>query len=1063
MSKLYLYLLLLLSIKSIAQTKVDSLDYFYQKQDYDKGIVYGERLKANFEKEGKINTLKYAFALDQIAEMYVNKKEYKKALDLYNEVLRIFILLNGENHKYVGFTYGKIRNVKLNIAMVYHDEKKYKEAENIYNEILDIGKSKINANSKEYTFILSFKADVLEKEGNFDKAIETYNKILEIKDVDFDKCKVFSSIGMIYGSNADYKNATIYFNKSLKCNEEKNGKDNIEYIRSLENIAGSYSYNGDYKSAIKLYNEAISLKKKNNFPYSYTLGNLAYCYLTSGDFKQAENAYLSALNIYEKKIEVNDNDFLTLLYGLTEYYIEVGQLEKSFTTLNKATELKNKLLSFSQLENGLYYLAWNKYYFETKQYEKIEANYLEIFDLLNKNGIKENNPNYSKYKSDLALVYSTQGNYEKSLRLYKESFELIKERLSENPRNDIALIHGLASSYQENHDNNKAEYYYTLALSLFKDKLSEENPIFDDLLYHVSTFYEGKKSIDKSNNYLNKTLGLFKKSIINEIDYQTNFEFNLFRKKTFFKRFYPLSFLERNLNKYYDTNIGIYENELLVKGLSLRNQQRIQNNIQNSGDELLKNNYEQFVVNKRQLVKLQELPIKKRPDTYEKLETETELLEKDLTRQSALFADAKKSLSTSWKQIQDQLKPKEVAIDLVAFNYYNKKWTDSVVYSAFVVDKSCKYPKYIPLFEQKQLELLLAKNKDVQDSTRIDKHYLGSSISDLFLKPLAKVLENKSTVYFSPAGLAHQINFSALPVSGNQTFGEKYNLHILGSTASLLQYNSYTINKISQPEFLIYGGIDYSQSNAKKNESNNELTTRVSIDFNETATRGSFDNFGYLGGTGIEANAIATLAKNNGFKVAIINEKEATEENIKALDGKTSPYVLHLATHGFFFPDPKVVLKETNKDFEGTRAAIYNTSDDPMMRSGLALAGANKYWKKTAENLTTDDGILTASEISNLDLSACQLVVLSACETGLGDINGSEGVFGLQRAFKMAGVKNIIMSLWKVPDAQTSELFEIFYNECFAGKTIHEAFKTAQSKMKAKYTTYYWAGFVLLE
>jgi hypothetical protein len=139
------------------------------------------------------------------------------------------------------------------------------------------------------------------------------------------------------------------------------------------------------------------------------------------------------------------------------------------------------------------------------------------------------------------------------------------------------------------------------------------------------------------------------------------------------------------------------------------------------------------------------------------------------------------------------------------------------------------------------------------------------------------------------------------------------------------------------------------------------------------------------------------------------------------------------------------------------------TSDDPMMRSGLALAGANKYWKKTAENLTTDDGILTASEISNLDLSACQLVVLSACETGLGAINGSEGVFGLQRAFKMAGVKSIIMSLWKVPDTQTAELFDIFYSECFAGKTIHEAFHSAQAKMKTKYSPYYWAGFVLLE
>jgi CHAT domain-containing protein len=134
-----------------------------------------------------------------------------------------------------------------------------------------------------------------------------------------------------------------------------------------------------------------------------------------------------------------------------------------------------------------------------------------------------------------------------------------------------------------------------------------------------------------------------------------------------------------------------------------------------------------------------------------------------------------------------------------------------------------------------------------------------------------------------------------------------------------------------------------------------------------------------------------------------------------------------------------------------------------MMRSGLILAGANKNLKKSSEGDSIEDGILTASEISNLDLSACQLVVLSACETGLGTINGSEGVFGLQRAFKMAGVKNIIMSLWKVPDAQTAELFSVFYSKCLAGKSIHEAFQIAQAEMRVKYSPYYWAGFVLLE
>ena len=143
----------------------------------------------------------------------------------------------------------------------------------------------------------------------------------------------------------------------------------------------------------------------------------------------------------------------------------------------------------------------------------------------------------------------------------------------------------------------------------------------------------------------------------------------------------------------------------------------------------------------------------------------------------------------------------------------------------------------------------------------------------------------------------------------------------------------------------------------------------------------------------------------------------------------------------------------------------YKLGDDPLLRSGLILSGANATWGKTDSfSTTTEDGILTSYEIANTDLSGCQLVVLSACETGLGDINASEGVFGLQRAFKMAGVKNIIMSLWKVDDNETPKLMNLFYNNCFKGESAHDALQHAQNEMKINgYAPYYWAGFKLLE
>lgn len=185
----------------------------------------------------------------------------------------------------------------------------------------------------------------------------------------------------------------------------------------------------------------------------------------------------------------------------------------------------------------------------------------------------------------------------------------------------------------------------------------------------------------------------------------------------------------------------------------------------------------------------------------------------------------------------------------------------------------------------------------------------------------------------------------------------------------------------------------------------------------------------------------------------------ATEEAFKQM-GKNapSPRIIHVATHGFFFPDPK-----TEK--QGNQEPVFKTSDNPMIRSGLILAGANHAWKTGLPLANLEDGILTAYEISQLDLRHTDLVVLSACETGLGQIAGNEGVYGLQRAFKIAGARHLVMSLWQVPDYQTQELMTIFYQKMLLeNMPVQVALQAAQEEMRQRnYEPYYWAGFVLIE
>jgi CHAT domain-containing protein len=180
---------------------------------------------------------------------------------------------------------------------------------------------------------------------------------------------------------------------------------------------------------------------------------------------------------------------------------------------------------------------------------------------------------------------------------------------------------------------------------------------------------------------------------------------------------------------------------------------------------------------------------------------------------------------------------------------------------------------------------------------------------------------------------------------------------------------------------------------------------------------------------------------------------KATETAFKNLSNKTSPSVIHFATHGF-------TIIDTAKN--NITSNTFKVSDNPLLRSGLVLAGGNKGWQGKA-NSNEDDGILTALEISAAQLQNTQLAVLSACETGTGELRGSEGIFGLQRAFKLAGVNYIMASLWQVPDKETAEFMNTFYTTWLTGKTIRQAFLATQQTMRKKYAPYYWAGFTLVQ
>ncbi len=1081
---------------------LNELAFLYQKQMIYENAepLFLKVLKIN-KKNIQNNFLYYSTSCFNLAQLYQIQKKYSQAEPLYLNALEL-IQNNSDKNSII---YATILN---NLGVLYQHQHKYSDSEHFHLKVIELKKKNLETKPLEYAFSLFNLALVYEEENKYSEAELLFLKVIEIEkkvlgEKDLKYAESLNYLGEFYFFNEKNVEAEPLFLKSLSIRKEILGNKNIDYALSLNNLGALYGELGKYSEAESLLLDALKIRLKilgkNNKPYLKTLENIAIIYAKQGKYSHAEPLFLEVLDIKKSIFGETNPEYIGSLKKLAFFYQSQGNFYQAEPLFLKVLEIKKNIFGENHLEYANSLDELGMLYYNQDKYSKAEIVDLKALEI-KRVVLGEKHPEYISSLNNLGTVYIGQKKYNDAEALFLKILEnekLSGEKLSESYMNNLALV------YEEQKKYYQAESLYLEILQLKKKLLGKKNISYGITLKNLAILYriQGKyieseslllesleiKSETLGNNHPNYIMNLLSLAVLykivglNEKSSQYFEKFSISNHNRIFDDFYfmsekelidyvnskknilfsPLSFLNDFSFQYPKVNSSSLNNELIIKGLSLRNQELIKKSIQKSGNNSLQDKYHQFLTNKIQIKKLQELSLDKRPNKIGKLTKETEQIEKELIIESTTFSNYKKGMTTSFNDIKSKLKKNEVAIDLVSFNYYKKTATDSIVYAAFIVKKDSKFPKFIPLFEEKQLDFLLGRNKIQLDSTRIDKQYLDKAISNLFLKPLEKELQGITTIYLSLTGLGHQVDFAALPVSDNQTLGEKYKLHILNAPSEMIDYKEVGLDQKNKPEILLYGGINYGKSDVKvKNEN---TVAKTSEEFLNNTTRSGIKGFDYLDGTNKEVNQIQQKASQNGFVVTLLNDSAATEESIKALDGRTTPFVLHLATHGFFFADPEQKeLPKNIMEYEG-KAKVYKTADDPMMRSGLVFAGVNNYWSKINEDSSNEDGILTANEISNLDLSACQLVVLSACETGLGEVKGSEGVFGLQRAFKMAGVKNIIMSLWKVPDAQTAELFDIFYSECFAGKTIHEAFQSAQAKMKTKYSPYYWAGFVLLE
>jgi len=1056
----------------------------------------------------------YTICLNNLGSLYSNMGQYKKAELYYVESKEIRKNVFGENNP----DYATSLN---NLASLYESMGQYEKAEPLYLQAKEIRKKSLGETNNLYAMSLNNLGSLYSSMGKLKKAEGFFLESMVIIRKNFgpnhaDFANSLNNLAVVYKDLGDYKKALSFFLESLEIRKKVLGENHPAYAVSLNNLANLYENMGQYEKAEPLYLEAGQIWKitlgENHPNYATNLSTLAILYKETGRYEKAEALYIQANEIRKNALGENHPEYATGLNNLAVLHAKTGKYEKAELLYLQAKEIRRKVLgedhpSYATSLNNLANL-----YESIGQYEKAEQLYLQSKEI-RKNVLGETHTDYALSLNNLAVLYKRTGRFKKAIPLYKESQEIIeKARGSDHP--DYALsLNNLSALYQSMGEYENAEALYLEAIEIRKKILGENHPDYALSLNNLAFLYSSTGKYKKAEQLYLSSAAIQKKAFgPYNTDYALSlnnlallfmkqgeyskaekyfYEYNQIETKNMLSVFNNLSenekgnYLENKLILNDENNSFLYnykkqnpllsqtnyDLQLLLKSLSLASTKTAMDAVRNSNDTSVRMIFDNWKTNKAVLAKQYSLPVIQRRDDLKKVEEQTEDLEKELTRKSAEFKGQQQSVEIKTTNVQSRLKEGEIALEFVRFELFNKNWTDSVIYAAYILSKNDSIPLFVPLCEEKQLQKLF-DSAGTTPNAMVSKFYrglelgntgkaasLGKDLYNLVWAPLEPYLSGVKKISYSPAGKLYSIAFHALPVDSNTILMDKYKLQQYTSTRQIVLRKEN--EKTEKPQNIsLFGDAKFTlDSIAIANATlKNKKSVNVRTDIYSPSSRGTNGStWTELPGTAEEIRKIKTVFEDNKISTQSFSQASATEENLKAFSSN-SPQVLHIATHGFFLPEPDRKRTENSNNEN-----IYTLADDPLIRSGLILTGGNHAWSGKTPIEGIEDGIATAYEIAQLNLSNTELVVLSACETALGDIKGSEGVFGLQRAFKMAGVKKMIVSLWQVPDKETAELMTTFYNYWLKGKAIEQAFAQAQSDMRKKYSPYYWAAFVLVE
>src|SRR5688572_26392158 len=918
------------------------------------------------------------------------------------------------------------------------------QAQDLLNQLGKIGKKQgakktaqqtASLDSADFQFAISVNEnasffDVKQKGEDTNKAMNFFFSEENSKtNVDYARDTLKQGISL-YEVWRRYEAAELWFNKAKSFCEANGLTNEIVYLRTLSNLGLVNLTQGKSSEAGEYFTQCLELSEKTlgkkSAGYIANLNNQAKLNQTLGKYNEAEREFDEALTLAEqefgegmqKAILLNNK---AMLFQVIGRYNEAAELMKQ--AMASSSKASKKIISQS-FDNRKFQANLAFIYQLSGKLPEAEAIFLEIKKVFE--GRKQTgNAEYAGLLNQLGILYIQMGKNDKVEELLKKSKEIYKTRYTEQNIYYAKVTNDLGNFYRMNTRYEEAEKQLNKALEIRETLLGINHPDYVRtqenlaILYWKTNRYEQaymayREVMDKTIDFINRYF-----PPMSEAE-KTNF-WDVTSPR--FQRFFNFA-LEAGPQLKYVTQ-DFFDYQMATKALLLNSTNKVKEAILKSNDRKLINDYLLWLDQKEQLARLyaySKEQLKEQKIDLPALERSANAMEKSLSQRSTDFSAGYSTQKLSYKQVHALLGDTEALVDIVRVRGFSQDFTNDTRYVALILKKGAELPVLVTLENGQQMETRYAKYY----RNAIQQKIVDEFSYDQYWAKIENEIQGKKLVYISPDGVYNQLNLNTLKRPDADYVVNRYDLVIIGNSKDLIALKAKKPAAPKKSAFLL-GFPDYA-------------TTEVSA----------------LPGTKVEIDGVSKILKTAGYQVNQLMQKDATEKSIKALKG---PSLVHIATHGYFLQD----AAEGAGSVFGVNAE--NASNNPLLRSGLILAGAGKTITGSGgvDITSNDNGVLTAYEAMNLNLEGTNLVILSACETGLGDVKSGEGVYGLQRAFQVAGADALIMSLWKVDDAATQLLMTNFYTNWIKLGNKQKAFKQAQLQLMAKYKEpYYWGAFVMM-